>query len=342
MLKRMSRPKDGIDSLNSLRAHLQIAIELEHSTIPPYLSALYSIKEGQNCEAARVIRSVVMEEMLHMSLAANVLNALGGEPSIDHKKFIPKYPTTLPHSDGSFKVNLEKFSPQAVETFLKIERPAQPDSPAMAEHYRTIGQFYKALQEGLRTVCAGNKHFIDNPSRQIQPSAYYGGGGQVVVVKDLKSALTALDEIVDQGEGLPHTISDGDLELFGEPDEPAHYFRFKEIHLGRCYEKSDTPKSGPTGPPFPVDWDGVYNMRRNPKTKDYPRDGDLWLLSEDFNRTYTGLLKTLHRSFNGEPNLLMDAVGAMYRLKYKAIALMKIPFGDKGMTAGPSFEYTAG
>lgn len=42
-----------IASLESLREHLQWAIELEHSTIPPYLGALYSIEPGRNFEAAK-------------------------------------------------------------------------------------------------------------------------------------------------------------------------------------------------------------------------------------------------------------------------------------------------
>jgi hypothetical protein len=35
-----------INTVGSLRKHLQWAIELEHATIPPYLCALDSIEEG--------------------------------------------------------------------------------------------------------------------------------------------------------------------------------------------------------------------------------------------------------------------------------------------------------
>src|ERR1700679_2159733 len=84
------------NTVEGLRAALQNAIELEHSAIPPYLYALYSLKPGTNGELAEIIRSVVLEEMLHMSLACNVLNAVGGQPLIDSPKFIPDYPTHLP------------------------------------------------------------------------------------------------------------------------------------------------------------------------------------------------------------------------------------------------------
>ncbi len=73
----------AIRTIESLRQHLQWAIEIEHSTLPPYLCALYSIKDGHNREAVEVIHSVFLEEMLHMTLAANLLNAVGGSPRID-------------------------------------------------------------------------------------------------------------------------------------------------------------------------------------------------------------------------------------------------------------------
>jgi hypothetical protein len=103
-----------VTTLDDLREHLQWAIELEHSTLPPYLCALYSIKPGTNPEAVGVITSVFIEEMLHMTLAANLLNAVGGAPKLDHAAFIPRFPTYLPHSANAFQVSLEPFSPAAI------------------------------------------------------------------------------------------------------------------------------------------------------------------------------------------------------------------------------------
>src|SRR6187401_1377068 len=85
-----------ITNLENLRTHLQWAIEIEHSIIPPYLCALYSIKPGTNREAVEAITSVFIEEMLHMTLAANVLNAVGGAPRLDAADFLPRYPMNLP------------------------------------------------------------------------------------------------------------------------------------------------------------------------------------------------------------------------------------------------------
>ena len=100
-----------VNTLDDLREHLQWAIELEHSTLPPYLCALYSIKPGTNQAAVSAITSVFIEEMLHMTLAANLLNAVGGAPALDKADFIPRYPTYLPHSDKAFLVSLVPFSP---------------------------------------------------------------------------------------------------------------------------------------------------------------------------------------------------------------------------------------
>ncbi|HYM00674.1 MAG TPA: ferritin-like domain-containing protein, partial [Blastocatellia bacterium] len=77
-----------IRTIKELREHLQSAVELEHSTIPPYLCALYTIVPGTNQDSIDVIRGVVVEEMLHMTLSSNVLNAVGGSPNIDQPKFI--------------------------------------------------------------------------------------------------------------------------------------------------------------------------------------------------------------------------------------------------------------
>ena len=62
-------------------------------------------EDGATLEAADVIRSVVMEEMLHMALAANVLNAIGGSPSLT-TRVRPAVPGHLPYSDGQLVVRL--------------------------------------------------------------------------------------------------------------------------------------------------------------------------------------------------------------------------------------------
>src|SRR4051794_37030257 len=103
----------------AVRDALQNAVKLEHATIPLYLYGLYSLAHGKNGEIAEILESVVVEEMLHMTLASNVLNALGGSPQIDQPGFIPTYPGPLPGGvEGGLTVALAPFSMTQLETYL--------------------------------------------------------------------------------------------------------------------------------------------------------------------------------------------------------------------------------
>ena len=325
------------ERVRRLRDALQHALMLEHATIPAYLCALYSIEDGTNVEAAEIIRSVVMEEMLHMVLVANVLNAVGGEPSVDHAGFVPRYPTQLPYSDGRLVVGLRRFSPEAIQTFLAIERPEPAAARPLVEGYDTIRQLYAGVE--LELTSLGPAVFTGKVDRQIGPGRfYYGGDGDPVVVRDLDSALAALEIIVDQGEGLDHTIHEG-AHPIGSRDQLAHYFRFRQIAVGYHYRESDVANAPPTGSRLAVDWDAVLPMRDNASLAELSPGSEVRRLSETFNHTYGTLLACLHRAFNGQPDELLAAVPLMYQLRYQAVALMRIPCGSDGQTAGPSFEW---
>lgn len=339
-------PLPQIHTLASLRTHLQLALMVEHFTIPPYLTALYSIKDGANPEAAAIIKSVAMEEMLHMTLVANLLNAVGGSPSVNDPRFVPSYPDYLPHSQDAFLVALAPFSKEAIHTFMQIEKPEVRRAPPEAHRFETIGQFYHAVQLGLEWLCEteGEQNvFTGDPGRQIQPSTYYyGGHGAVMAVHDLETARAALDEIVEQGEGADFTIYEEDLRVEdGETheDEVAHYFRFLEVYEERRFQPGDTPATGPTGAPLPVDWAAVHAMRPNPRAADYPMGSMQRTALDDFNRAYGQMLDLLHEAFNGAPHRLQDATGQMYRLRHHATALLNIPSGDGETVLGPSFEH---
>jgi hypothetical protein len=59
--------------------------------------------------------------MMHMTIACNILNALGGEPIISKPHFVPSYPTHLPMCIGdSLIVGLERYSRELVkDVFMK-------------------------------------------------------------------------------------------------------------------------------------------------------------------------------------------------------------------------------
>ena len=69
-----------------LYAHLQHALDLELWTIPLYLCSLFSIRglaktrHADYPEAAKLVLSVVIQEMLHAELVCNLSHALGYSP----------------------------------------------------------------------------------------------------------------------------------------------------------------------------------------------------------------------------------------------------------------------
>jgi hypothetical protein len=335
-----------IATLESVREHLQWAIELEHFTLPPYLCALYSIDAVRNPEAAEVVASVLVEEMLHMTLAANLLNAVGGQPRLDSPRMLPGYPRCLPHGDCSFEVPLLPFGPEALEVFLKIEQPAARGDRPESDRYETIGQFYAAIRDGLCALCADlgePRVFCGDFARQIA-SAPFPGGGRIISVNGLASALVALAEIVEQGEGAKHVeVWDGDYDdMHPDREQVAHYYRFQELTFGRRYRCGDTPQSGPTGNTISIDWNGVRPMRRNPRTSDHAPGTAIRRAQEQFNESYSAILRGLDQAFNGSPQTLRAAIGLMNRLKVQAQALMEMPNEDGMTTAGPTFEYVPG
>jgi hypothetical protein len=351
--------KQKIETKEELWNYLQIAMEVEFSTIPAYLCAIYSIKPGTNQAAIDVMHSVVIEEMFHMTLAGNVLKATNGPSMINNEAFVPKYPTPLPKSnikvDGqTFEVPLQKFSPFAIsETFMGIERPEQPGSPPEVQGWSSIGQFYDGLAKGLDELCdkmGPAEVFNGKMKDQILPQDYYGGSGHFVVVADeenpaqaLKNAHRAFQEIIAQGEGMDDGKNVFDCDVVPGRGEktipvPAHYYRFDEIYRGRYYKEGDKPHH-PTGDVLDVDWSAVYNMKDNPRMEDYQPGSEIHGKLLEFNRTYMHLLNILNDAFSGKRERMMESVGVMYDLKYKAIALMKTPSGEGDITVGPSFEY---
>jgi len=131
-------PSTVIENVEQLQEYLQVAIQLEHATIPPYLTAAYSAKIEANKPSIDIIRAVAKEEMLHLTLAANLLNAIGGQPDLISPDFVPTYPTHLPTGQDDFEVGIEKFSDHALEVFLDIERPTslKPEHAELVQHIR--------------------------------------------------------------------------------------------------------------------------------------------------------------------------------------------------------------
>ncbi|SDD53567.1 ferritin-like domain-containing protein [Auraticoccus monumenti] len=341
-----------IATVEDLHQYLQVALQLEHATIPPYLTALYSMHPATNPDASRVIRVVAVEEMLHLTLAANLLNAVGGVPDLTADGFVPVYPCHLPDGEEDFEVGTRAFSPETIEGFLKIERPAEAEDQRFVDrerselallptvdaheddlHFFSIGEFYAEIGEGLARLHAqlGDALFSGDPARQVGPEYYYSGGAAVVRVTDLDSAEAAMRVISEQGEGLGGGI-------FDEEGELAHYYRFQQLLLGRYYQPGDEA-GRPSGPELDVDWSAVYPVLADADFTDYTGTGELEDAVLAHSAAYGAFLARLTEAFGGSPELLVPAVADMFRIRELATQIIRNPMpGRPGVNASPIFR----
>src|SRR5215469_12652950 len=118
--------QQGISTLADLQDALQTAMQLEFSTIPPYLCAQWSINSDPS-GVGTMIQDVVVQEMFHFALAGNMLSAIGGTPKLD-AAFVPSYPTNeLPGGIAQkLAVDLQPLSADQLQVFMQIETPEFP------------------------------------------------------------------------------------------------------------------------------------------------------------------------------------------------------------------------
>ncbi|MFI2031489.1 ferritin-like protein [Streptomyces buecherae] len=224
-------PTRRIETYEELVSHLHAAAKVEMCTIGPYLYAAYSIKTrgysqwSPGIGALRTLLGIAVEEMLHLCLARNVLVGIGAGDRIRFcdANFVPTFPSDLPHRHPALPLALGPLSTDLVRsTFLEIEKPhkvpASDDLPAGQEvadgivhkdgdvwEYATIGELYRRVIEGVKHLDGkGEIPWNKDGARGCQYNRGFWneyGGGKPVIVTDQKTALQALNIIIDQGEG---------------------------------------------------------------------------------------------------------------------------------------------
>ena len=308
-----------IATVEDLRDHLLLAIEVELSTIPPYLYAMYSI-EDQGSEAALLIRSVVVEEMLHATLVANLLLAVGGEPRFSSAEIMPTYPGLMRHHIPPLMLHLEPCSERYLrDTMMVIERPEAPGAPPEDDEYETLGQFYLALELALQRLEDSQELFADPQlDRQMADPSFYGpvkfdaeDSGGLMGVEDLESAIAAIEIVVHQGEGLRD-------ERWADSahQELTHYYKFKQIADGES--PMGAVKAAPT----------------DPKTADF--DERIQPVSNLFNGLYRMAYLTLDELYR--PGADQGAlIGRLYHLMGGLMGPVGLYLMDQP-GAGPTFE----
>ncbi|MGH9467410.1 MAG: ferritin-like domain-containing protein [Terriglobales bacterium] len=328
-------------------AMLQTAVGIEFGTLPPYLYALYSLREGANQRAAALIQSVVLEEMTHLCLAANILNALGGDPVLVPG---PRYPTTLPGDIGPpggspLLLHLLPFSREAMQQAMQIEEPvAPPDYPVIrplaatagtAEQTQTIGEFYAAVDAYLEVL---PPEFWQPGRNQIGDRQYFAG--QIYPVLGYSDAHRAIGQIVSEGEGTSQGTAPSPLDFH---EDLAHYYRFSELFQNLLLHKADQPLGYQFGPDSAgVDWEGVYPAIADPSGHDFSGDPpEARAAQAACNLAYSQMLDALQAALRGNTTGAMgQAVGAMYALRRAARAAMLAPLADAKQVAGPAFLYS--
>lgn len=326
----------------ALQEMAQLALRVEFSTIPVYLSGMYSIVEKDSLPY-QTLRSVVMEEMFHLNLAANLVVALGGLPRFTGAQ-APVYPGPMPggNPETTPQLGLFRASPQVFDkVFSAIERPAPVGAPPQANHYDSIAQLYAAVAQAI-------DHFPGNPFEhpaaegQQRTDIYLGKfGGDVVRVVDKESAHRALTQIVQQGEGVVPANgrplvptepfgaynhygqrTDGTYgPIVGTPFELSHFIKFRDIALSTD--------------PFPATLPITSNPREEAFSSRVAQE-----MSQLFNMAYSAMLHAFELTF--QRNEHDPFFGVVLNLMHQALpqlafALMNTPAHDGGDPAvGPN------
>lgn len=326
---------------NDLATVLQHAFKLEHATLLPYFTAIFSLHEGENTEVEQQIRWVAMEEMLHMMLVANLINALGQQPLIDSVDMVPSFPGPLPMGVAEdLTVSLMAYSVEQVrECFMAIEQPEDPmeidtDDVPDAQSHSTIGRFYgqvrrKLIELGDPLPGGGNV------SRQVTQRDPYTAD-ELFPVTNTEDAVRAVEMIVHQGEGTTSSPAN-------PIDGMAHYYRFQELANGRRLVKDDSADLGWsfTGEKIPFDPDKVWPIAPDTRLSEIPDGTEAKEKATAFAEKNRQVLTSLHFAFNGHPDAIGDSVDKMKEMQKIAYDLCATPFpGRDGVNVGPTWEFS--
>jgi Ferritin-like len=358
----MSEPGITVGNREHLWWLLTEAAQLEHMIMCGYLFAQFSLKAGTaegltSTQAAavdrwrKVLAGIAVEEMLHMALVANLMAAIGAAPTFGR----PNFPQRSGYFPSAIQPALLPFGEQALRHFLYLERPegmeltdaagfvpAAPPREALTpvemmphgQEFATVGHLYRGIRDGLRTLVAKLGEpavFVGSPRAQATPELVHWP--QLIAVTDLDSAIAAVDEIIEQGEGAR-----GDWRN-------AHYGRFLTIWQEFRELRQQDPEFEPARPAL-----AAYLRQPFDVTEPQPviTDPGARRVTELAVVAYELTLHVLTRFFthtdesDDELSLLFGiAISLMADvLRPLGLALTRMPAGPEhpGRTAGFAFE----
>jgi CDGSH-type Zn-finger protein/uncharacterized Fe-S cluster protein YjdI len=241
------------------------AAQFEHVVMCTYLYAQWSLKkdesEGITAEEKAAIdrwrasiRSVALEEMLHLSLVNNLMAAFGATPHLSR----PDFPIRQGYFPSDLDFHLAPFNEATMQHFVFIERPEGIDVKDGAgftheSHYERVvcsdlltptardygsqGHLYHGIAQAIRSLAnelGEDKLFIGHGEAQLSSAEFPLPG--LFEISGVETAMKALEEIVSQGEGAPAHRED------------SHYARFEAIRQEFLELKQARPDFEPAFP----------------------------------------------------------------------------------------------
>ncbi|MGB7380179.1 MAG: ferritin-like domain-containing protein [Rivularia sp. (in: cyanobacteria)] len=304
-------------------------------------------KEVDNYGMRGVLMEIAREEMIHFLLVNNILMAIGEPfyPAVpDFKQLNAKFPIDIDFA-------LEPLNALSLQYFMRLEMPdflnetLVNESIPISEQLHTYGslsELYGQIRDGLQNIPdlfkvdknkVGGEHRLfmrDNLNKQ-HPDYQ-------MQVYDLKSALFAVDVIVEHGEG-----SEIETETFAK----SHYQKFRNLADALSLEQINQSKKGEKRT-----WNPSYPSLRNPSLNHQDHNSNVVTVPqtrtvmEIFNESYLLMMQLMVQHFNANPqgslrrsklmNASIDIMTGMMRPLGEL--LMTLPSGKRGKTAGPSFD----
>ena len=224
-----------IDTRQEIIYALNEASEIEHGFMIQYIFAAMSMKKsideeisGEQQELIRKwdsqILSVAREEMAHLGTVCNLLSAVGGAPHFRRPNFPQKATQYYP-----FDFVLSRFSDESLYRFIRFELPkGEPLPPPPKQlsqsklsvlfpmapdpiEYDYLGELYNKIRYGFNTL-PEDELFIG--PKGSQDYEYWSRRMEILKVTNRKSANTAIDFIIEGGEGAPGNRKGSHYETF--------------------------------------------------------------------------------------------------------------------------------
>jgi hypothetical protein len=334
------------------------AATLEHMIMCEYLFASFGLKrnlsEGITPEQLEAIKrwdktitDVAEQEMLHLSLANNLLSSIGGSPYFGR----PNFPYRSRYFPSNVTLALLPLNEVSLRYFLFLERPEAmsiENVPGFqtvmreavggkivpeGQEFATVGQLYRGIEQGFKYLAEnyGEKQLFIGTAHD-QATAEYFGWDELIAVTDLASSLKAIETIITEGEGAR-----GDWKK-------AHFGKFLGILEDYQAMKRKDSSFEPSRPTLAA-------FVRPPSDVESPEliDNEMTASVADlFNASYEVLLQLLNRFFL-QVGTTKEALVALSDASVKMMVTVIRPLGTlitsmpvgphrPGLTAGPTFE----